>query len=295
MHELRTILLQDSVLLSAEFPEHPFWKDPLFVRGDYLQFAQEVRSAMADVEEPIDLRLRKVVPDIALRLDTGREDIVRTVEHQGNRTYQLLESVHRQINGLLSGQVSITLNTLPGHTSSAGGARTACTEPARQSTTVLSSVPVSESMQPSLSTSSSQALNQLASQSSYGVLLDAESSQHRPTLDPNAPPPPYEMVRNHSTVPDLWREWTVGWGNGPAIQALEATYGARWRPSQKERMFFGRRKVIIDEIRRRTALGKTTTTVIEEIELVRSRGKLTLHGLAEFLKTNNEVNIHSFR
>ena len=114
-------------------------------------------------------------------------------------------------------------------------------------------------------------------------------------LDPNTPPPPYEMVRNYSTVPDLWREWTIGWGNGPAIQVLEAMYGARWRPSQKERMFFGWQKVIIDKIRRRTALGKTTTTVIKEIELVWSRGKLTLHGLAEFLKTNNKVNIHLFR
>lgn len=282
MCELRTILLQDSVLLSAEFPDHPLWKDPLFVRGDYLQFAQEVQSAMADVEEPIDLRLRKVVPDIALRLNTGREDIVRTVEHQGNRTYQLLESVHRQIDGLLSGQVAITLNTIPGRTSSVDGARTACTEPSSQPTTILSSLPPP-----------SQALGHSASQSSYGV--DAESSQHQPPLDPNTPPPPYEMVRSHITVPDLWREWTVGWGNGPAIQALEATYGARWRPSQKERMFFGRRKIIIDEIRRRTTLGKTTAAVIEEIELVRSRGKFTLHRLAEFLKTNNEININSFR
>ena len=246
---------------------------------------------MLNVEEPIDLRLRKVVPDIALRLNTSREDVVRTVEHQGNRMYQLLESVHRQIDSLLSGQVSITLNTIPDRSSSANGARTAYAEPSYQPTTVLSSSPLSKDVLPSSSGPSSQALNQSASQSSYGV--DAESSQHRPTLDPDAPPPPYEMVRNHTTVPDLWREWTVGWGNRPAIQALETAYGARWRPSQKERMFFGRRKIIIDEIHRRTALGKTTAAVVEEIELVRSRGKFTLHGLAEFLKTNNEVNINS--
>ena len=91
------------------------------------------------------------------------------------------------------------------------------------------------------------------------------------------------MACTLTTVRDLWREWTIGWSSGPAIQALEAVYGSRWRPSQKERVFFGRRKVIVDEISRCMALGKTFEVAVEELELVRSKGKFSLHGLWEFL------------
>ena len=38
--------------------------------------------------------------------------------------------------------------------------------------------------------------------------------------------PRHQMSRMIVTVPDLWREWTVGLGNGPAVQALEDLYRA---------------------------------------------------------------------
>jgi Centromere DNA-binding protein complex CBF3 subunit, domain 2 len=74
--ELRTILLQDSVLFRRHFPAHPLWNDPLFVREDYLTFAQDVEASLIDVEEPEELRLRQIVPDISTRLDTTRRDLV---------------------------------------------------------------------------------------------------------------------------------------------------------------------------------------------------------------------------
>jgi Transcriptional activator of glycolytic enzymes len=73
---------------------------------------------------------------------------------------------------------------------------------------------------------------------------------------PEQPIQYYTMSRTIRTVPDLWREWTRGFSaDQPSIQSLEDAYGARWRPEQKGRPFFSRRKVIIDYIRRRTALG----------------------------------------
>src|SRR3954451_20975707 len=87
------------------------------------------------------------------------------------------------------------------------------------------------------------------------------------------------------TVLELWREWTVGLGFGqPSVQSLEDSYGAIWRPEQKERVFFSRRKVIIDEIRRRAAeRGGNTAAIVEELELIRQWGKFTLHGLWQVL------------
>jgi hypothetical protein len=82
------------------------------------------------------------------------------------------------------------------------------------------------------------------------------------------------------TVPELWKEWTVGIGGKPSVEILERQYGASWRPSHKERVLFGRRKVIINEIYRYIqARGVTPEAAVAELELVRSMGQMSLYKL----------------
>ena len=88
------------------------------------------------------------------------------------------------------------------------------------------------------------------------------------------------------TVPELWREWSSGLGGQPSIQSLESLYSAAWRPDAKDRVLFSRRKVIIDEIYAREANGVSLETVVEEVELVRSRGKFSLYKLSQLLSTD---------
>jgi hypothetical protein len=95
--------------------------------------------------------------------------------------------------------------------------------------------------------------------------------------------PSYVLSRTVSTVPQLWREWTVGLGNGPSVQGLEDLYGPRWRRARSETVMYSRRKVIIDEIRRRQAAGINTGAAVEEVELMRQRGRLSLHQLFRLL------------
>lgn len=68
-----------------------------------------------------------------------------------------------------------------------------------------------------------------------------------------APAPSYRLSRQVVTIPDLWREWTLGLGGLPSVTALDAAYGSRWR-SPSERQFYSMRKVIIDEIMARGSL-----------------------------------------
>ena len=91
------------------------------------------------------------------------------------------------------------------------------------------------------------------------------------------------LSRTISTVPQLWREWTVGLGNSLSVQGLEDLYGPRWRPAHSEKVMYSRRKVIIDEIRRRQAEGINTGAAVEEVELIRQRGRLSLHQLHQLL------------
>ena len=75
----------------------------------------------------------------------------------------------------------------------------------------------------------------------------------------------------------------MGLGGGPSVQGLEDMYGPRWRQKHSEAVLYGRRKVIIDEIRRRLARGITAGTAVEEVELVRQRGQMSLYQLYQML------------
>jgi hypothetical protein len=90
---------------------------------------------------------------------------------------------------------------------------------------------------------------------------------------------PYDLDR-----PAAVREWTVGLGDGPSVQGLEDLYGPRWRHPHSERVMYGRRIMIIDEIRRRQAEGINTGAAVEEVEMMRQRGRLSLYQLYQLLK-----------
>ena len=278
LNDLRTILLQDSVILRREFPQHPVWQSPIFVRDDYTQFAQEVEQSLLEVEEPDEVRLRKIVPDIANRMNLCREDIVRTVEVQGLRTHALLQSVSTQLDDLFSGRFSVTFHRHPSAQDPGPGpgpgphpieSTTASTTAVSQPVAAVPADPLAEA--------------------SYDAAPDPSASAPAcaPRLDPAAPPPPYMMNRTIGSVHDLWREWTVGLGSGPSIQALEAAYGASWRKPQSEKVWFGRRKVIIEEIRQRAAYHATVEGAVEELELVRRRQHTTLNGLSRWIKAKH--------
>jgi Transcriptional activator of glycolytic enzymes len=170
--------------------------------------------------------------------------------------------MHRRLEDLFTGRVSITIHG--GEASSSAGPQAPRTVMAEGSNTL--DTPDHQAVQPSYIASSAA----------------REATGPQP-LNPNAPAPTHQMSRTISTVPDLYREWMFGLGSAPAIQALEDAYGAKWRLPQAERVFFGRRKVIITEIQRRQASGEAPETVVEELELVRRRMKTTLHGLQKWL------------
>ena len=63
--QLRTILLQDSVLLRAVNPQHPLWQHPVFNHPDYEAFAKAIVLSTVNAEEPEDLLLYHTIPIIA--------------------------------------------------------------------------------------------------------------------------------------------------------------------------------------------------------------------------------------
>jgi hypothetical protein len=167
-----------------------------------------------------------------------------------------LDHINSKLDDLTSGRIAFTVQASSRQTS----------DQALQST---------GSSEPSPSMNPDQPLNPPApvvQPSTVGAQADLPSS-----------PPSYLLSRTIETVPELWGEWTVGIGGNPPVQLLEKSYGATWRPSRSERVMFSRRKVIIDEIHARIRSGLAPEAAVQEIELVRSRGRLSLYRLSLYL------------
>lgn len=269
--------------MRREIPEQPLWHDRLFARSDYRQSAREVELSLINVEAPDEVRLRDAMPDVLNQLKLIREDIVRSVDHHGQRNYTLQESTHRGVHDFLSGHFIITIH---------GPQAVSAKDELRASPAVSASVPNIVSRE--VGETSRVRKGVQSSQPSYGAQASHETYfdafEVLCPLDPAASPPQVKMARSIHTVPDLWREWQYGSGSDPAIQALEDAYGAGWRLDQAERVFFGRRKVIIDEVKRRAALpGATPAAAVEDLELVRRRMKVTLHRLWRWLHDKKDA------
>ena len=79
LQQLRIVLLQDSVVMRREFPDHPMSADPIFARDDYLTFAKDVELSLLDAEEPEEVQIRKTLPAIAERPNMLHQGFSRDV------------------------------------------------------------------------------------------------------------------------------------------------------------------------------------------------------------------------
>lgn len=115
----------------------------------------------------------------------------------------------------------------------------------------------------------------------------APSSGPMPTPTPierlASEPPTYQLSRGITTIPDLWREWTVGLGGQLSVEALDERWGLRWRRGI-EFQFYSRHKVIIDEIKRLVAGGREAVEVVDSLEEQRLGSKASLSQVINALK-----------
>ncbi|KAJ5110851.1 short-chain dehydrogenase [Penicillium argentinense] len=263
LNQLRIILLQDSVLLQAQFPRHSMWDDPIFAREDYTAFAEQIRQSLLCTETPQEIQLRQTLPIIADRLSVLQKDIHQAVDRHGYQAHEQLRKISRQLHDLLSGHVTFAVRAMD---ASIIEARTPDSDSFTPSSQLAACLSEASSLQPPVDK------QQLLPQG-----IDTPSSLVSPSRSL------YSLSRTTQTVPEVWREWICGLGANPSVQSLERSYGATWRPSSRERVMFCRRKVIIDEIYARYGKGLSLDAAVEELELVRCRGKLSLYQLSQLL------------
>lgn len=203
LKELRIVILQDSIIYRREFSAHPLWKDSLFVRDDYLTFANEVELSLLNVEKPDELRIRSVVPDIVNRISMTSENIVRSIQHHGSRNHQILESLHGRMEDFFAGKFSVTLHGSAAPPSGIVASSQLMLRPSYEDNSDFNVASSQLSSQSSYEVGSSLNDLQRSEAASYEGTSGAQASQASPSLNPDAVPSEHHMCRTVSTVSDL--------------------------------------------------------------------------------------------
>ncbi len=105
--------------------------------------------------------------------------------------------------------------------------------------------------------------------------------------------PDYKMCRYLESVKDTWREWIQGLVGFSPVQDLEGDFGCKGRLEQKEKAWFGGRKVLIDYIKFRVnqevSQGRRPEEVILELDTWQKSQKGSLDWLIKEIKREKKA------
>jgi hypothetical protein len=95
LDDLRTVLLQDSVVLKKKFPELHVWKFPVFQSKAYLTWAEEATQALSEIEKSFDEKYRINIPPALIDSITSiRDELARSRCRENEHEQRLLEFKH---------------------------------------------------------------------------------------------------------------------------------------------------------------------------------------------------------
>ncbi|KAG2191915.1 hypothetical protein INT47_003351 [Mucor saturninus] len=260
---LRKTIIQDAVFMIEKFPTHPLWQNSLFSLEFFTDYRERMLIVAQEDNDPVNALLQRCVPILEDKIKCMHHDLSTRLDTQSASQEKIIDYITR----LVTGQASISLNI------------SSCDTPI--------SLPGGSGEDQGRINITTTAIPQ---QSEPNSLSGYNSMDHSQTFHGNINSnvvPCYRMSRGIVSVNDLWREWTEGLCGGHAIKDLEKRWGTRWR---KEKKFFNRRRLIINEIERYASQNNITTrTAVDIAERRRSQKGYLLHSLSKNINKIFEI------
>ena len=231
--ELRSVIIQDAVLLRQRYPQHVVFDHPIFQSNTFNRFAETMLASMApaptpmlaDMAAPSTPLARMAVPSTPLASmaapSTPMQEVLRRLEPHLIKIFTAgMSSLEQTIRQSFD--------------------ETAASFAQLEAKIVKESMATRRLMQDIVSS-----FNTIAARQSTGI---------RQLTAPAAPAPadsdyvtPDRSVR---TVKQLWKEYDAGICGRPALKTVYGRAGFRWTV-ENDRKHFQRRQVILNEIKRR--------------------------------------------
>ena len=110
LDRMRTVVLQDSVLMISEHPQHPIWKHEIFSSDLYRIFAQNLKQSFQTSSDPAETVLQKAMPALSEKLGAIHSDLKSTFSTQIAPISKDVAKLQDQISDFFSGKVPIAIN-----------------------------------------------------------------------------------------------------------------------------------------------------------------------------------------
>lgn len=238
---LREVILQDSIILRKRFPRSPVWDHGVFQNKAYKLFAARMEdvvdcSSDGGNEQPSQLAiLTQAMPALV--------DFLHTMDSRmETRMNKLQVAMGCAVADQSAAQSAQLMQLL------ASGSLTLRMEQSGSSQPPLAPALL---LAPAGSIAAGSNSQYTSAQTSLAPSLAPSRATSPPASQHLEEPPRHCMSRTVKTVELLWREWTVGLGGKPSINALDNRWGARWRSGrQSELQWYSLRLEVIKEIRR---------------------------------------------
>jgi hypothetical protein len=230
LDRLRTVILQDSVLMKHEHPGHPLWNHGIFSSDLYIRFMHDLQRSLDVQNDPTEHVLQKAMPLLSQKIQDVHTDLKSTITTAIGPVAETLLKLQNNIGDVLSGRVPVYIH--------------ADSNSRQEHVQAVMTAPTNSTEAMAAPTNSTEAMAAPTNSIDDILPLYYHPSEQAPI---DVAPNTYRMSRGIKTVTDLWREWTEGLSGGPAVQDLERKWGTRWCESN-ERRFYNRRKKITDEI-----------------------------------------------
>lgn len=111
---LRTVLIQDSVILRTSYPDHPLFQHPFFEDAEYAAFVRVMEHTLeATAPQPQDVLVQQALPVLADRMTSGFASVEQRLE-RGFLDLRTMQGQHfTYIQDIFSGRSAITITTTP--------------------------------------------------------------------------------------------------------------------------------------------------------------------------------------
>lgn len=102
----------------------------------------------------------------------------------------------------------------------------------------------------------------------------------------------YTLNRNIVTVTDVWREYSIGLSNCPAVRDLEKEHGTKWRKPENESRYYNRRKELYIAIEKKAGEEHVSyEEAARRLEITRQKLNYSLDKLRVEVKKKGTTNL----
>lgn len=239
LKELRTVILQDAVLLRKSHPNNYLWDHPIFNLPAFKEYEHKLEEVMKVQLQPVEMKLRQAMPALLAHLQATNASTMSAIKELGmdnatveRRLAQLSQDLSK---GLQLWQAMLQPGCLQVVFKPQGGVEAAL---------------ASEGAGPSVPE----------------PVQAAPSNKYSPYPVPTGSPAPFAMSRKVASVIEAWREYDQGLGGRPSIRQMYEEGGAKdWKSNDSERKFYDRRMILVKFIKQQAELRKLTPEDIADI------------------------------